>query len=111
MSNNICTNPAYINSLDQKKRFQLFNIPPVRYNNLTVNPYLSINPSTGVPFTKFDLDMRRKVEILKYASTRMSTQTNSLTKAQKFTQYFEKKQSVTHERPLKCKKLLSSNVT
>jgi hypothetical protein len=86
MSNNICNNPAYINSLDQKKRFQLFNIPPVRYNNLASNPYDSINPSTGVPFTQFDLDMRRKAEILQYSSNRMSTQTNSLTKAQKFVQ-------------------------
>ena len=86
MSNNICNNPAYINSLDQKKRFQLFNIPPVRYNNLASNPYDSINPSTRAPFTKFDLDMRRKAEILQYSSNRMSTQTNSLTKAQKFVQ-------------------------
>jgi len=86
MSNNICNNPAYINSLDQKKRFQLFNIPPVRYNNLASNPYESINPSTGVPFTQFDLDMRRKAEILQYSSNRMSTQTNNLTKAQKFVQ-------------------------
>jgi hypothetical protein len=86
MSNNICNNPAYINSLDQKKRFQLFNIPPVRYNNLASNPYDSINPSTGVRFTQFDLDMRRKAEILQYSSNRMTTQTNSLTKAQKFVQ-------------------------
>lgn len=86
MSNNICNNPAYINSLDQKNRFQLFNIPPVRYNNLASNPYDSINPSTGRPFTQFDLDMRRKAEILQYSSNRMSTQTNSLTKAQKFAQ-------------------------
>lgn len=86
MSNNICNNPAYINSLDQKKRFQLFNIPPVRYNNLASNPYDSINPYTRAPFTKFDLDMRRKAEILQYRSNRMRTQTNSLTKAQKFVQ-------------------------
>jgi len=84
MSNNICSNPAYLNSIDQKKRFQLFNIPLVRYNNLASNPYRSVNPSTGVLFTKFDLDMRRKAEILKYNSNRMSTQTNSLTKAEKF---------------------------
>ena len=85
---NVCTNTAYLNSIDQKNRFQLFHIPPVRYNNLAkeTNIYLQINPKTGKPYTKFDLDMRRKAEVLKYSSNRMSTQTNSLTKAQKFTQ-------------------------
>jgi hypothetical protein len=86
MSNNVCNNVAYLNSIDQKRRFQLLNIPPVRYDNLATNPYNQINPTTGVRITKFDLDMRRKSEILKYSSNRMSTQTNSLTKAQKYTQ-------------------------
>lgn len=86
MSNNICTNTAYLNSVDQKRRFQLLNIPPVRYDNLASNPYTQKNITTGSYLTKFDLDMRRKAEILRYSSNRMSTQTNSLTKAQKYAQ-------------------------
>lgn len=86
MPNEICNNQSYLNLLDQKKRFQLLNIPPVRYNNLANNPYLQIDPNTGQFFKKFDLDMRRKAEILKYNSNRMSTQTNSLTKSQRFAQ-------------------------
>lgn len=83
MSDNICTNEAYLNSIDQKRRFQLVNIPPVRYNNLASTPYKT---ATQNGYTKFDLDMRRKAEILKYSSSRMTTQTNNLTKAQRFSQ-------------------------
>jgi len=85
-SPSVCSNPAYLNSINQKSRFQLFNIPANRYDNLAQNPYLKINPATGQPYTKTELDMRRKAEILKYNSNRMSSQTNSLTKAQIFAQ-------------------------
>jgi len=85
-SNNVCNDTAYLNSIDQKTRFQLLNIPPVRYDNLATNPYTNINPTTGKLFTKDDLDMRRKAEILKYSSNRMSTQTNNLTNAQRYAQ-------------------------
>ena len=84
MSNNVCNNVAYMNSIDQKRRFQLLNIPPVRYDNLSTNPYQVKNGA--LTYTKKDLDMRRKAEILKYSSNRMLTQTNSLTKAQKYAQ-------------------------
>jgi hypothetical protein len=86
MTDSVCNNQAYLNSVDQKLRQQLNNIPPVRYNNLANNPYKKINPATGQPYTPFDLNMRRKAEILKYSSNRMPTQTNSLTKAQRFAQ-------------------------
>ena len=86
MSDSVCNNQAYLNSIDQKRRAQLNNIPPVRYNNLATNFYTQINPATGQLYTKFDLDMRRKAEILKYSSNRVPTQTNSLTKAQRFAQ-------------------------
>jgi len=82
----ICEDITYLNSLEQKKRFNLFNLPANRYDNLANNPYQKINPNTGETYTKFDLDMRRKAEILKYSSNRMSTQTNSLTRAQRFAQ-------------------------
>ena len=86
MTDSVCNNQAYLNSIDQKRRAQLNNIPPVRYNNLANNVYQQINPATGQPYTKFDLDMRRKAEVLKYSSNRMSTQTNSLTRVQRYTQ-------------------------
>ena len=84
--NNVCNNTAYLNSIDQKRRFQLFNVPPIRYDNLANNPYTQINPATNQPFTKFDLDMRRKVEILKYSANNSSSQTNKFTKTEIYTQ-------------------------
>lgn len=86
MTDSVCNNQAYLNSIDQKRRAQLNNIPPIRYNNLANNIYQKINPATGQPYTKFDLDMRRKAEVLKYSSNRMPTQTNSLTRAQRYAQ-------------------------
>jgi hypothetical protein len=86
-TNNICENQAYLNAIDQRQRMAPLNIPPPRYDNLAVNPY-NIRDTTNSNqfFTQYQLDMRRKVEILKYSSNRMSTQTNSLTKAQKYAQ-------------------------
>lgn len=86
MADNVCNDAAYQNMLIQKQRFQLLNIPPVRYDNLVNNPYLKINPITNQRFTKFDLDMRRKVEILKYSANNSSSQTNRFTKAELFAQ-------------------------
>lgn len=62
----------------QRNKKMLFNIPPPRYT--VVSPY------TSQQFTKFQLDMRRKAEILQHNSVQKSTQTNSLTKAQRFAQ-------------------------
>lgn len=58
-------------SCEQRKLYMLFNIPPVR--NEIVSPYPN--------YTKYQLDMRRKTEILKYNKT--STQSRSLTKKEK----------------------------
>ena len=87
----VCNNQGYLNSLEQRRRFQLFNIPPNRYDNLANNPYKYVigpdgKPTTQLVYTQFDLDMRRKAEILKYSSNRMSTQTNNITKAQLYAQ-------------------------
>jgi hypothetical protein len=84
--NNVCNSQAYLNLVDQRKRMQLTNVPPPRYDNLANNPYTKINPSTGVFYTNFDLAMRRKAEILKYSNNTSSTKTNNLTKAQKWAQ-------------------------
>ena len=71
MSDLFCTIDA------NRKKGLLFNVPPVRYDNLTLSPYL-INPS----LTQHQLDMRRKVEILQYKKN-----TNGgMTKKQSFKQ-------------------------
>jgi hypothetical protein len=62
---------------DQRKKQMLFNIPQFRYT--PVSPYNGI-------YTKFDLDMRRKAEVLKYSNNSSSSKTNNLTKSQKYAQ-------------------------
>ena len=63
---------------EQRAVRQLYNVPLTRFNMDSVNPYLS-----GL-YTKSQLDMRRKTEILKYSANKSSTQTNNLTKQQRF---------------------------
>jgi len=55
-----------------------------RYENpsATANPYAKINATTGLPLTQYELDMRRKIEILKYDKS----SNVSLTKKQAWTQ-------------------------
>lgn len=74
MSNNLLS--SIITLCAQRKKQQLFNVPPSRIE--TVSPYIDSN------ITKFDLDMRRKAEVLKYDQG--NTKTNNLTKKQLFTQ-------------------------
>jgi hypothetical protein len=64
-----------ISFCEQRRLTQLYNIPLARFT--PVNPY-----SSG--YTKFQLDMRRKTEILKYSPNKSSTQTNNLTKKERF---------------------------
>jgi hypothetical protein len=73
----VTTNISLSVLCDQRKKQMLFNNPQTRYT--PVSPYNS-------NYTKFQLDMRRKAEILKYNNTTSSTKTNNLTKAQKFAQ-------------------------
>lgn len=65
-----------VNEREQNSIKQRYNVPLPRFT--PNNPYLSGQ------FTKMQLDMRRKVEILKYSANKSSTQTNNLTKNQKF---------------------------
>jgi hypothetical protein len=58
----------------QRKQYQLYNKPPIRFT--PHNPYSN--------FTQDQLNMRRKVEILKYKKN--STQGSQLTKKEKYTQ-------------------------
>ncbi len=63
------------NPLCQQRRLaQLYNIPITRLELKT--PY-------GGPHSKFDLDMRRKAEVLKYANNASNTKTNNLTKRER----------------------------
>jgi hypothetical protein len=64
-----------ISFCEQRRLTQLYNVPLARFT--PINPY-----SSG--FTKLQLDMRRKAEILKYSPNKSSTQTNNLTKKEKF---------------------------
>lgn len=73
----MATNLSSIISLcAQRKKQQLFNIPPSRIE--IVSPYENTN------ITKFQLDMRRKAEVLKHDKS--NTKHNNLTKKQKFAQ-------------------------
>jgi hypothetical protein len=62
---------------EQRKQFQLYNIPPVRYE--------PISPYNGT-ITQYQLNMRRKTEILKY--NKNSTQGPRLTQKQKLAATF-----------------------
>jgi hypothetical protein len=80
---------------------QLYNQPLPRIDLNSINPYLSGK------FTKSQLDMRRKAEILKYSPARVSTQTNNLTKKQQFSMlargtYVQPQQSVLERGNVAC---------
>ena len=68
---------------NQRKQYLLFNKPPIRYN--PPNPYPE--------FTQEQLNMRRKVEILKYKKN--STQAPQLTKSQKLSQMLKRTSNLT----------------
>ena len=61
--------------LTAKRQLQLTTVPPARIE-LQTTPYTN--------YTKYQLDMRRKAEILKYSPNVQSNQTNNMTKAQKW---------------------------
>lgn len=67
------TNCSGVNSiLAQRRNIALYNVPITRLT--LISPYPE--------FTKSQLDMRRKVEILKYSNNASTTKTNNLTKKQ-----------------------------
>jgi len=63
-------------SCEQRRLRMLYNIPPARIT--PISPYLDGK------YTQQQLDMRRKVEILKYSPNKSSTQTNNLTRSEKW---------------------------
>lgn len=75
------TQNLLFNICQQRRRAQLFPVTLTRAE-LEESPYNK--PVNGIVYTQYDIDMRRKAEILKYSSNKVSTQTNSLTKTEKF---------------------------
>ena len=53
-------------------------------NNVPLTRFTPINPYRTTPYTKMQLDMRRKAEILKYSANKSASQTNNLTKKEQF---------------------------
>jgi hypothetical protein len=78
---NICT---------QRRFGMLYNIPLPRYT--PSNPYIN-GDGTSTNITQEQLNMRRKVEILKY--NKQPSQTNRLTRAEKFVQRIHSRYSIT----------------
>jgi hypothetical protein len=70
--------PTFCSMVQQRRQAQLANIPQIRF---TLN-----SPYVGNRYSVFDLNMRRKAEILKYAPNLSASQTNKLTKKQQWTQ-------------------------
>lgn len=56
----------------------------MQMNREPLTRFVPINPYASGQFTKMQLDMRRKVEILKYSANKSSSQTNNLTKKETF---------------------------
>jgi hypothetical protein len=80
------SNILYISSIcDQRRKQQLYPIVPSRTE--IVSPYTNTN------YTKFDLDMRRKAEILKYDQG--NTKTNKFTKKQLWAQLVNNPNTIT----------------
>lgn len=78
----------------QREKKQQLHIPISRYE--VESPY------TTTAYTQFDLDMRRKTEILKYANNTSSNKTNDLTQKQKWSFF------VNHKSKLKVPKTFDS---
>ena len=76
MTDNYSDCTANYNVYLQRQKMQLLNIPPTRFT--PISPY----PAN----TRFQLDMRRKAEILKYSAAKTNTKTNNFTKSEKWAQ-------------------------
>ena len=68
----------FCNYYETRRQAALNNVPPPRFDSLTLSPYPE--------FTQYQLNMRRKIEILKYNGNASNTKTNNFTKAEKWKQ-------------------------
>lgn len=73
MSSNICA------ILEQRRQLAQLRKPPIRYEGLQ-------NPYTSGTITQYQLDMRRKAEILQYKKS--ASQTNQMTKRGRYAKLF-----------------------
>ena len=73
----------------QRLQAQLNNKPPPR-NELQQSPY-------ELGFTKFQLDMRRKVEVLEYNSAKQNTKTNNPTRSQRWSGFIRNGSGVSQD--------------
>jgi hypothetical protein len=81
MSNNTLeAQQARLCEYERNRRMR--RIPLARFN--LTSPYSNLTTGISTGITQQQLNMRRKVEILKYASNQMSSQTNNLTQKQKW---------------------------
>jgi len=86
----------------QRARRQLLNVPIFRFE--LVSPY-------GGAYSKFDFDMRRKAEVLKYNGNATNTKTNNSTKAQLFSQLVTNTQIASvNNNTTKCVRDSSNNL-
>lgn len=88
------------NTCQQRTAFLTMMLPSVRFNGVK-NPYLDTN------YTQSQLDMRRKAEILQY--NKNSTQTNKLTKSQKFSKAIRRTANITCPNDIYIPSLSSSS--
>jgi hypothetical protein len=94
MSSNIAINSAIEATNDlalfsvcsQRKQSKLLSVPPIR---------LELQPSPYPAYNQQQLNMRRKIEILKYSGVHQNTKTNSQSKYQKWSQIVRGKNNVS----------------
>ena len=85
---------------DQRRRRAL--IPDM---NLAKQRFELLSPYTNSSYTKYDFDMRRKAEILKYNANASSTKTNNPTKSQLYSSAMKGYGSFSHLSPAQLKQL------
>lgn len=85
---------------DQRRRRAL--IPDM---NLAKQRFELISPYTNSSYTKYDFDMRRKAEILKYNANASSTKTNNPTKSQLYSSAMKGYGTFSHSSPSQLKQL------
>ena len=66
------------NTLQQLRKRRTSTDMPLRFDNLASSPYPT--------YTQYELDMRRKAEILQYKATNKNTMQNNITKSQIYSQ-------------------------
>ncbi len=86
--------------IEQKQRLSLYNVPPIRLG-LVSTPYPQ--------FSQFQLNMRRKVEILKHTNVQQNTKTNNKTKNENYA-YLVKNNNIVLN-PVKQLKLQNCIIT